>query len=87
MATSTCAVRRAGEVPSKTIPLIEDLYTNIYIGVFPSVQLFRNRSTVLDSNNLRDQALNRALTLQTFLHVPSVKAVTNLVGNQGDYSL
>lgn len=41
---------------------------------------------VLDGSNLQDQAINRALALQTFIHVPSVKAVTNLIGNQGDYS-
>lgn len=34
---------------------------------------------MLDSNNLQDQAINRVLTLQTFIHVPSVKTVTNLI--------
>lgn len=46
---------------------------------FALVKIFRNRGTVLDSNNLQDQAINRALALQTFIHVPSVKTVTNLI--------
>lgn len=46
---------------------------------FGLVKIFRNRGTVLDSNNLQDQAINRALALQTFIHVPSVKTVTNLI--------
>lgn len=46
---------------------------------FALVKIFKNRGTVLDSNNLQDQAINRALALQTFIHVPSVKTVTNLI--------